>query len=116
MFASLNLERILFLDIETVPLVQDYASLPEAWKPLWDKKYATLKGRDVSLGEEDTPASQYARAGIFAEFGKIICISVGMLKEKEGAEKFYLKSFAGDDEKQVLEDFAALLNKHGRNM
>jgi DNA polymerase elongation subunit (family B) len=116
MFNSLNLEHILFLDIETVPLVSNYEELPENWKPLWDKKFSTIKARDNSMGEDDNSSTQYSRAGIYAEFGKIICISVGFLKKIDGLEQFRLKSFASDDEKKMLEEFAALLNKFSKNI
>lgn len=111
MFNSLNVERILFLDIETVPFVPSYEALPEHWKPLWDKKALSLKRE-----ETDTPVTLFGRAGIYAEFGKIICISVGYLRCVNGVEEFRLKSFAGHDEKLLLFDFAGLLNRYGRNL
>mgnify|MGYP000191502227 CR=1 FL=1 len=116
MFHSLLLENILFLDIETVPAFPSYSDVPDEWKKLWDKKASV-----ISKDPEDTPESLYSRAGIYAEFGKIICISVGFLKNAEarpddkvgrGKEQFRIKSFYGHDEKQVLSDFAELLNKH----
>lgn len=107
MFASLQLENILFLDIETVPAYPSYDEVPEEWKKLWDKK-ALL----ISKDKEETAASLYSRAGIYAEFGKIICISVGYLKRNEGKEQFRLKSFYGHEEKVLLNNFADLLNKH----
>lgn len=116
MFANLNLEHILFLDIETVPLVPRYADLPEHWKPLWDKKFQSMRQRDGFTREEDTPELHYNRAGIYAEFGKIVCISVGFLKRVDQTEQFRLKSFYGDDEKALLTDFAGLLNRYGRNL
>ena len=116
MINSLSLEHILFVDIETVPLVSKYDELPDHWKPLWDKKFSAIKGRDNSLSEEENSATQYSRAGIYAEFGKIICISVGFLKKIDGFEQFRLKSFAGDDEKKLLTGFAALLNKFEKNI
>lgn len=107
MYKSLNLEHILFLDIETVPFHPNYAEVPEEWRKLWDKKSMSLRRE-----ENDTPASLYPLSGIYAEFGKIICICVGYLKVADGKEQFRMKSFAGDDEKQLLLDFAGLLNKH----
>lgn len=68
--------------------------------PLWDKKAAYLKKE-----EEDSPASLFPRAGIYAEFGKVVCISFGMLIDGN----FRIKSFFGDDEKALLTDFANLL-------
>lgn len=107
MFNHLNLENILFLDIETVPFHPNYADVPEEWRKLWDKKSLSLRRE-----ENDTAASLYPLSGIYAEFGKIICICVGYLKIADGKEQFRLKSFAGDDEKQILLDFAAVLNRH----
>lgn len=107
MYNTLQLENILFLDIETVPAFPTYADVPEEWKKLWDKK-AILIGKE----KDDTPESLYNRAGIYAEFGKIICISVGVLKTIEGKEQFRIKSFFGDDEKLLLANFSELLKKH----
>lgn len=107
MYNQLNIEQILFLDIETVPFYPTYADVPEEWRKLWDKKTLSLRRE-----ENDTPGSLYPLSGIYAEFGKIVCICVGYLKTTEGKEQFRMKSFAGDDEKKLLEDFAAVLNKH----
>lgn len=93
-------EKLLFLDIETVPMVPTYEELPERFKKLWDKKAGLLKRED-----DDTPESLYPRAGIYAEFGKVICISFGMMLDGS----FRIKSFYGDDEKTVLQEFATLL-------
>ena len=69
---NLNLEKILFLDIETVPQFESYTSLTGIGKELWDNKVLQLKRQ-----ETDSAESLYPRAGIYAEFGKIVCISVG---------------------------------------
>lgn len=107
MYNSLQLENILFLDIETVPAYPTYNDVPDDWKKLWDRKAIA-----ISRVEDDTPESLYGRAGIYAEFGKIICISVGFIKKVEGKEQCRIKSFYGDDEKTLLVNFAELLNKH----
>ncbi|TND10427.1 MAG: DNA polymerase elongation subunit [Bacteroidetes bacterium] len=104
MLESLNLDHILFLDIETVPAYPVYDKAPEKWQKLWDQKAKFFRDRN----EEDTPASVYDRAGIYAEFGKIVCISVGAIKKNGG---FHLRSFADHDEKKLLADFAALLHE-----
>src|ERR1051325_8543223 len=98
-------ENILFLDIETAPQYRTYDEIPEDARKLWDHKVASLhkSGRTSEL-----PAEFYRSAGIYAEFGKIICISVGYLKGHE----FRLKSFYGDDERKLLQDFSDLLAKH----
>ena len=107
MLDNIPLDNILFLDIETVPQAASYENLDEPMQLLWDKKAIHLK-KDI----DDTPASIYNRAGIYAEFGKIICISVGFFKSTSTERKFRIKSFYGDNEKQVLLDFAALLSQH----
>jgi len=104
MLKKLNLEYVLFLDIETVPFYKSYNEIPETLKKLWDNKAERLPVQ----GEEKSTKELYARAGIYAEFGKIICISVGFMN---GAE-FRIKSFYGDDEKILLEEFSGLLDRH----
>ncbi len=103
MLAHLKFENILFLDIETVPRYSVYSKLPDSLKKLWDNKANRLL-----QNKEDSPADLYHRAGIYAEFGKIICISVGFLKNRE----FRIKSYYGDDEKILLKEFSELLGKH----
>ncbi len=105
MLDRINIEKILFLDIETVPAYSAYTEVPEEIKCFWDKKAAFIKKA------EETPDITYQRAGIYAEFGKIICISVGIIKNKGGKSTIRIKSFSGHDEKQVLADFLDLLNK-----
>ena len=77
MLNHINLENVLFLDIETVPIHPKYADLPDELRPFWDKKAAFLQKEDQSA--EDA----YDKAGIYAEFGKIICISLGFLNGEE---------------------------------
>jgi uncharacterized protein YprB with RNaseH-like and TPR domain len=107
---SIQPENVLFLDIETVPGVADFALLPEAWKELWEKKAKTLT-------KSDEPATElYPRAGIYAEFGKIVCIGIGVLRRGLDGFQLRVKSIHGDDEKQVLEEFAQLLNRNFNGM
>ncbi len=103
MLENIQIESLVFLDIETVPQSAAYDELPEATQKLWEKKSSTLR-------KEDQTASEiYQRAGIYAEFGKIICISVGLVHMDEGQRKIRLKSFASKDERQLLVDFGVLL-------
>jgi hypothetical protein len=74
---SVALNNILFLDIETVPQHDGHENLPEEWKTLWDLKASYL----IRNKETETTQSIYSRAGIYAEFGKIICISCGVIQE-----------------------------------
>ena len=104
MLKNLNLENVLFLDIETVPQYSCYEALPEKMKKLWDEKASRLKYPDKS----DTPEELYLRAGIYAEFGRIICISAGYIS----GTQFRIKSFYQTEEKELLSNFANLLNRH----
>jgi predicted PolB exonuclease-like 3'-5' exonuclease len=107
MLDNLRPEDILFLDIETVPTAQSFEDLGPAMKNLWVKKSKQFRTPDQS------PDEVYARAGIYSEFGKIICISVGLLKEKPPFI-LRLKSFFGDDEKSLLSDFSAMLSRFSK--
>lgn len=102
MFKNLDLRKILFIDIETVPLYPAYEDVPEEMKSLWDKK-----ARFIRETVDSPPESTYCKAGIYAEFGKIICISAGYFH----SEKFRIKSFYGDDEQQLLSGFSVMLSK-----
>lgn len=106
MLYNLDLEKILFLDIETVPMVQEYDMLPEKFKKLWDSKAEKIKRQ-----EDKSPLELFERAGIYAEFGKIICISVGFIKNRE----FRIKSYYGDEELELLKEFSEMLNRYFNN-
>jgi uncharacterized protein YprB with RNaseH-like and TPR domain len=103
MLESIQIENLVFLDIETVPQTAAFDELPETTQKLWEKKSSFIRSDD------QTASDVYQRAGIYAEFGKIICISVGLIYAEEGKKKVRLKSFAGKDERQVLIDFGILL-------
>ena len=103
----MDLSKILFFDIETIPQFKSFDKAPEADQKLWAEKAQYLLKTD-----EDTVQSIYGRAGIYAEFGRIVCISVGFISEREGNRSLRLKSYYGDDEKQLLGEFAELLSKH----
>lgn len=108
MLNQLDLNQLLFLDIETVPEVYKYEDLDEKTKVFWDQKMKWQSEREGLSGEE-----LFERAGIYAEFGKVVCISVGFLVNAGTPDvKYRTTSFAGDDEKQLLNEFANLLNSH----
>ena len=98
---------ILFLDIETVPQYSSYNEQPEEWKTLWGLKAQYL----IRNKEEETVETIYPRAGIYAEFGKIVCISCGFIQGAGTDKKIILKSFAGDEEKKLLYEFSEMLKK-----
>jgi len=100
-----KLNNILFLDIETVPIVSKYELLNERMKKLWDRKASKISK------EDETPEEIFGRAGIFAEFGKIVCISVGFIQIVDTKKILRLKSYFGHDEKKILTDFKLLLDK-----
>jgi uncharacterized protein YprB with RNaseH-like and TPR domain len=104
---SYPINSILFLDIETVPQYSSYHELPENWKSLWAVKAGYL----IRNKEDETVDSIYPRAGIYAEFGKIICISCGFISGTGDQKKITLKSFAGDNEQLLLHEFAEMLKK-----
>ena len=104
MLELIKTDNILFLDIETVPQQQEYKKLNKAEQALWNNKAKFI------VKESETPTDVYHRAGIYAEFGKIICISVGFIQKKKNSTHFRVKSFFGHDEKLLLADFIALLN------
>lgn len=104
---SFPVNNILFLDIETVPQYASYHELPDGWRQLWDTKSTSL----LKYHEGQSNETLYPRAGIYAEFGKIICISCGVLQGNGDQRKLLLKSFSGDDEKLLLSQFSEMLNK-----
>ena len=105
MLNQLDLTKVLFLDIETVPLEQSYQNLESDWKELWDRKASYLRRA------EETEDELYQRAGIYAEFGKVICISLGFLVRDGGNREFRVKSIYGHDEKELLIELSEVLNR-----
>ena len=101
---NIDLSKVLFLDIETVSHERSYDDLSERMQQLWDKKSTYL----LKPGEEATSKDIYDRAAIYAEFGKIVCISVGFIN----GDHLRLKSFYSHDEKKLLIDFANMLNQY----
>lgn len=104
MLQHVDLHQVLFLDIETVPQYSSFAEVPDAMQALWEAKSAYPR-------KDATAAEYYERAGIWAEFGKIICVSVGRLTDSDGKPGMRVKSFYGVDEFQILLDVQALLVK-----
>ena len=101
-----KLNNILFLDIETVPQEENWESLSKTTQDLFEQK------THYQRKEEFTAKEFYERAGIWAEFGKIICISVGYFVLEDSKKQLRLTSFFGDDEHKLLTEFKNLLDKH----
>jgi predicted PolB exonuclease-like 3'-5' exonuclease len=107
MLEEIDIKKVLFLDIETVPSAPAYSALSSPLQQLWDKKAKMLR-----KNEEETAEELYGRAGIYAEFGKIVCVSSGIIHSSDNEKHLRLVSFYGDDEKRILEDFSTLLSNH----
>ena len=105
MIEKINLNNILFLDIETVPEAANYNELDADMQGLYEQK------TQYQRKDEFTAAEFYDRAGIWAEFGKIICISVGYFVIKGDVRNFRVTSFFGEEPK-LLKDFNNLLTNH----
>ena len=105
MIEKVNLNNILFLDIETVPEEENFNSLDAEMQALWNHKTQYQRKDDFTAEEF------YDRAGIWAEFGKIICLSAGYFTFRGDIRHFRVTSFFGDEVK-ILKDFSNLLNNH----
>ena len=106
MLDKISLQNILFLDIETVPEVEFFSDLSDEKQELYALK--TKYQRKDEIKVEDF----YHRASIWAEFGKIICISVGYFVKNNGKNQLRITSFFGDDEAKILTAFKELIDKH----
>lgn len=108
-----NFNHTLFLDLECVPATPTYFDLDEWMQALREKKGKRMVS---SMGVEDEMSVEDAyehRSGIFAEFGKIIVISTGIVsKQDDWTFQMRVKSFAGDDERALLVDFFDMLNTY----
>jgi len=105
MLDDVKLENLLFLDIETVSGEADFDKISPKLQDLWEKKSNYFRT------EEQSASDVYDRAGIYAEFGKIVCISTGLIVRKGEHKSFKAKSYYGHDEKELLADFGVMLDR-----
>jgi len=103
---EIPISNVLFVDIETVPLYPSYIEVPRVERDLWNKKSARLATKHTP------PSELYKKAGIFAEFGKVICISVAYMPRSKKSQTVRVRSFYGHDEKEILAGFSALIEAH----
>jgi len=96
-------EHVLFIDIETVPQYENLDSVPDNLHKLWTKKAGQI------AKEGETADELYNRAGIYSEFGKIVCISAGKIFRKGKDRAYRVKSYCGDDEKIILQEFSGMV-------
>lgn len=99
------LKDILFIDIETVSAAGSYDQLNERLKTLWSRKASFLK-KDETTTEEEL---YFRRAGIYAEFGKVVTIGMGFFQQEESGLTFRVKALYDNDEKALLEKFSSVL-------
>ncbi len=94
-----DIENILFLDIETVPLIYKYSDLNDTLRNLWDRRW--------QYNREISPEDQYSKAGIYAEFAKVVCIGLGYYHN----DKFRVTTIASENEMEILQRFSELLTR-----
>lgn len=104
MLKDVNLNKVFVIDIETVPQYRNFDTVPSPIQELWEHKTR------LARKPEQTASDFYERAGIWAEFGKIICISVGFFYNHLGKHHFRIASYYGEDEKEILQQFTNLLS------
>jgi len=110
MLKEVDLNKVFVIDIETVPLYEFFEEMPLQMQALWDNK------TQFNRKDDKTPAEFYERAGIWSEFGKIVCISVGLFHTQNGKLSFRVNSYFGDNEIEVLNQFNALLSKQPKDL
>ncbi len=110
MLSQVDLQQVLVLDVETVPQYASADEVPAAIMDLWAQK------TQYQRREGESPEEYYHRAGIWAEFGKIVCISFGGFIRKQGEYGFRIKSIASDNEVEVLQGFIDILNKQPKEL
>ena len=110
MLPGIDPEKVLFVDIETVSQHPEYKLVPEMAKPLWKQKGSWFARQNDMEWNEETAAETYKeKAAIYAEFGKVLVISVGYVRKTGDSYTLKLKSYADRDEKALLQEFASLL-------
>lgn len=106
MLEYVQLENVVFIDIETVPGVKEYNDLNPYEQKLWEDKKGKTRAEN-----EDADNYYFQNAGILAEFGKIVCISLGYFTKVNGERVFKVKSVVNDNEKDLLFDFVDIINR-----
>jgi len=117
MIESIDIADILFLDVECVSGQPSYDELDETFQELWGHKSKNILRKPIGEPTGEEVEELYKnKAAIYAEFGKIICISVGIVvRDAENKLAVRLKSFSHLDEKQLLKDFCQLISQHYNN-
>lgn len=104
MLNHMHLQDLLVLDIETVSQCSSFNELDEEWQELWTRKVGALNNPEINA------SLIYDRAAIYAEFGKIVCIGLGIFHQEHGETNLRVKAISGHNEKEILLEFSELLN------
>lgn len=108
-----HLNRVLFIDVETANEHESYIDLSDDLRYLWQQKMKrSIKGLDQESIEPILEALFYDKGAIYAEFAKVVCISVGYLSFETDHYEFRTKSFVHQDESIVLYGFHHLLSEY----
>ena len=102
---NIKTEDLIVIDIETASVSASFNLLEEKWQELWEEKTIRILPEGITA-QEFYPQ----RAGVMAEFSKIVCISIGYFIREQHL-KIRVKSFYGDDEKKILDDFLQTVSK-----
>ena len=110
MLDEVSLDKVMVLDIETAPVVRQFEDLSPAMRDMWAEK----AGRIAKADEDPAPEAQFQKAGIFAEFGRIVCVSSAVFRHNPELPDPYqytirIRSFYGEDEARILEQFNQVL-------
>src|SRR6218665_48670 len=104
MIAKMPVENFLFIDIETVSEKAEFEQLNEDWQLLWQEKVQRTLPEGITI-EDYYPQ----RAGVMAEFAKVVCISIGYFRKEAIGYQLRIKSFYGHDERLLLQDFIQII-------
>lgn len=113
MLDEVNLEKVMVLDIETAPIVSQFEELSHTMQKLWTEKAKRIQRPD----ENYTASELFQKAGIFSEFGRVVCISSAVFKKTMDSSEpnryqLRIKSFYGENEEAILKNFNYLLTNH----
>lgn len=107
-----SVENILFLDIETVACYPFLGEMDPHWQFLWHKKCIQLRRFNHEFSQCSDAELYTGRAGIYAEFAKLVCITVGSISHTgRKAHRFSLRSFYSSDEAELLESFMTFMDE-----
>lgn len=111
-FPKQNLKRILFVDIETATCASNYGELDDDLKLFWRLRQERYNHKDAYLSEEELWQTFNDKAAIYAEYARVVCISMGVLTSDDEGAEFRVKNLFATEEYDLLTQFADILNAH----